>query len=102
MADDVHDLGDERDLRISLTVADVPTDPTSLTFQMLEPDGVVTPYVKDVNAEVETVSTGVWRVLWIVRKAGRHHASFHATGNVNQVERVTFYGLRGPAGETAL
>ena len=102
MADDVHDLGDERDLRITLTVADVPTDPTSLSFRMLEPDGVVSTYAKDVNEEVETVSTGIWRVLWIVRKAGRHHASFRSTGNVSQTEKLTFYGLRGPSGEITL
>jgi hypothetical protein len=102
MADDVHDLGDERDLRITLTVGGVPTDPTALTFRMLEPDGVTTIYTKDIDAEIEAVETGTWRVLWVVRKAGRHHARFRATGAVNQCESVVFFGLRDADGSITL
>lgn len=91
MAIEVHDLGDQRNLRFSTAVGGVATDPSVLTFSIIEPDGLVTTYVKGVNAQLEQVSTGVWRVLWICRKAGRHFAGFYPSGNIAESESIGFW-----------
>jgi hypothetical protein len=89
-----HVLGAQRDLRFTVTLAGVPTNPDELTFFVREPDGVLTTYVKGTDDEVEAVSTGVWRVLWLCRKAGVHHARAYATGNVIQPDEISFFVRR--------
>lgn len=96
VAPKVHDLGDENALTFTTTVGGSPTDPDTLVFKIREPDGLVTTYAKGTDVQVEAVSTGVWRVLWTCRKAGRHAARFQATGNINQSEKITFFVARDP------
>jgi hypothetical protein len=96
MAIDVHDLGDRRNLRFTTTIGGVATDPTAMTFSIIEPDGLVTTYVKGVDAQIEQLSTGVWRVLWTCRKAGRHFAGFYPSGNIVEPEDIGFYVSLSP------
>jgi hypothetical protein len=93
---EVHELGDERELTFSTTVGGAATDADAVSFTMLEPDGMQTPYVLGVNDELENTSTGEYRVLWICRKAGPHVAAWLATGTINQSAQVAFYVEQHP------
>lgn len=94
IAAQIHDLGDERDLRFTTTISGVNTDPDELIFSIKEPDGVVTDFVKGTDLEVEKIADGIWRVLWICRKAGSHYARVQVSGNINQAEELLFYVRR--------
>lgn len=101
MVASIHDLGDQRDLRFVTSITGSPVNPTDLTFTMLEPDGTVTEYVKDTDAELEAVVTGTWRVLWTCAQAGMHRFRFAATGNIVQSAEHSFFVRRSKVMEAA-
>lgn len=84
-------IGDKR--RLTMTFRDVAgdlTDPTTITFLMKEPDGTKTTYISGVNAEMVSVSTGVWRVDWVIEQEGVHNFEFKGTGTVVTAEEAAF------------
>jgi hypothetical protein len=91
-----HDLGDERDLRSTWTIEGVATDPTSVVFSIKEPDSAVTTYTSGIDQDLVRTDAGVFRVLWVVRKAGWHFARFPATGNIVQSQDIVFYCRPSP------
>lgn len=57
----------------------VNTDPTVITFAMLEPDGVETTYT-GVGANITKSAAGKFSVTWTSAKMGQHQWRFLGTG----------------------
>ena len=98
MVTTTYDIGDTR--RLQATFKDINqelTDPTTVTFTMTEPDGIVTTYVKGTDAELVRNSLGVFHVDWPIAKQGRHAWSLAGTGTVAQKEEDEFYVKRSNA-----
>ena len=86
-----YDIGDERRLQATIrNISDVLADPTGLTFEMTEPDGVTTTYVYLTDAQLVKSSTGVYYVDWPIDQSGRHYYKFTATGAVAVAEETSF------------
>ena len=95
---DSYDLGDTRKLSATFTVAansPAATDPTTLTFSIREPDGVVTSYVYLTDAELVKDSTGVYHVDWLIAKVGRHTYRWVGTGAAAETDTGEFESLPG-------
>lgn len=87
-----YDIGDRRKLVCEVRDEDnVLTDPTVLTFKMLEPDEVETEYVYGTDAEVVKDSTGIYHVYWDCTQQGVHYWRYEATGTVVAAEEAHFY-----------
>ena len=98
MVTTTYDIGDTR--RLQATFKDINqalTDPTTVTFKMVEPDGAVTTYVFGTDSELVKDSTGVFHVDWPITKQGRHSWSMAGTGTVAQKEEGEFYVKRSNA-----
>lgn len=98
MVTEAYDIGDTRRLQCTFKdITGVVKDPTTITFNMVEPDGVATPYVFGTDAELVKDSTGVFHVDWPITKQGRHAWSLAGTGAVAQKESDEFYAKRSNA-----
>lgn len=87
----VYDVGDRRRLQCTIVDEDDElTDPTTLTFTMLEPDGTVTEYVWSIDSELIRTTQGTFYVNWDAAQVGVHRWRYEATGNVQQVEEAAF------------
>ena len=95
MTTTTRDVGDK--CRVTCTfknLAGADTDPTAITFKMLEPDGTVTTYVYGVDAELVKSATGIYYVDWTSDQAGRHLYRFIGTGTVEQTVQGEVFALR--------
>ena len=73
-----------------VTVDDVATDPTALTFRHKDPAGTLTAFVWGTDAELVRDSTGTFRVDLILADSGRHHYRWEATGSAHGAEEASF------------
>ena len=86
-----YNIGDKRRLTATFkNISDVLTDPTTVTFLMLEPDGTKTTLISGADAEVVALSTGVWYVDWTITQACIHNYEFKGTGAVVTAEERSF------------
>lgn len=93
-----YDQNDTRRLSIAFTnIAAAATDPTTVTFIMREPDGVLTTYVYVTDAELVKLSTGNFYVDWPIAKPGRHTFRWIGTGSVAAAEAGEFFARRKEA-----
>lgn len=60
--------------------AGVLADPTTVTFEMLDPDDVRTTYVHQTDAQLVKDSTGKYHVDWPLAKPGRHRWTWKGAG----------------------
>ena len=95
MAVPAYDLGDTRRLSAAFTVSSAATDPTTLTFKMREPDGTVTTYVWETDAELVKDSTGNFHVDWLLAKVGKHYYRWIGTGAAAEADTGEFEALPG-------
>lgn len=86
-------IGDLRVLSAQFRVGTTLTDPSALTFEMLEPDGVKTTYTQGVDAELVKDGTGQFHVDWTIAKAGRHFIRWAGTGAAQEANEGEFYAL---------
>lgn len=95
MTTTTRDLGDKCRLTCTFTnLAGADTDPTAVTFKMMEPDSTVTTYVYGVDAELVKSATGIYYVEWTADQAGRHLYRFVGTGTVAQAVEGEIYAFR--------
>jgi hypothetical protein len=90
-----YDVGDA--IRLSVTFTDIdgdPTDPTNVSFVMVEPDGIETSLSVP---PIVNSSVGVYHVDWMIAKPGPHYWRFIGTGDVAAVETGAFT-VRGYTG----
>ncbi len=96
MTTPAHDIGDLRRLTGQFKdIAGVVKDPTTITFKMREPDGVLTTHV--FPAVIVKDSTGTYHVDFTITKAGRHVWRFEGTGDVVATEEQDFFARRTEA-----
>lgn len=79
-----YDIGDVVVLEASLTVNDVPTNPDTIEFKVLKPDGstdTITPNL---------VSTGNYDYDFVPNEAGTHFWLVLATGAAQAAEETSF------------
>lgn len=86
-----YDPGDVARITAAFTVAGEATDPTAVTFRILEPDGTATEYAYGADAELEKTGTGNYRVDWPVAQEGWHYYRFTGTGTAAAMEQGEFY-----------
>ena len=95
MTTPVRDLHDKCRLTVTFkNLVGSETDPSAISFKMLEPDGTVTTYVYSVDAELVKSSTGVYYVDYDPDQAGRHLYRFIGTGTVAQTVESEFWVRR--------
>ena len=95
MTTTTRDLGDKCRATVTFkNLSGVDTDPTAVTFNLLEPDGTVTNYVYGVDAELVKSATGIYYVDYTSDQPGRHLYRFVGTGTVAQTVEGEFYSLR--------
>lgn len=87
----VHDVGDSVSCEVTFTAEDVPADPDTVVFTMLDPSGTETVWTFGVDSEVIKDSTGVFRVAWDAAEPGVHKWSFVGTGDVSTPTPSGFY-----------
>ncbi len=90
-----YDLGDTRRLSAAFTVSAAATDPTTLTFKMREPDGVVTTRVWETDNELVRDSLGNFHVDWLIAKVGKHYYRWIGTGAAAEADTGEFEALPG-------
>ena len=97
-----YQIGDLRVLSVQFRdSADPPAayDPDVVNFEMVEPDGTVTPYTRPQagpDSEIVKDAQGDYHVEWMCAKAGRHHVRWAGTGNQATAEQSEFYVARKP------
>lgn len=85
----LYNTGDQIGLEMTFRNAlGVPTDPTTVTFKLTSPTGVVTTYVYGVDAQLvhTTPGSGLYTVDVIFTEPGVYGYLFTGTGTVNQSE----------------
>lgn len=86
-----YDIGDKRRLTATFKdISSVLTDPTTVTFNMIDPAGVITTFVTGVDAEIVNDSTGVYHVDWTVLLKGIHKYEFVGVGSLIGAEASNF------------
>lgn len=96
MTTPAHDIGDLRRLTGQFkNIAGAVKDPTTITFKMREPDGVLTTHV--FPTVIVKDSIGTYHVDWTIAKAGRHVWRFEGVGALVATEEQDFYARRTEA-----
>jgi len=86
-----YDVGDRRKLCCEIRNEDGDlADPTTVTFKIKAPDGEVTVYVLDTDAELVRDSTGTYHVYWDITLNGTYWWRFEASGNIGAAEEAAF------------
>lgn len=85
-------LGGGFRLKGTFTVDDVLTDPTTVTFQLKDPDGIITTFVYGTDPEVVKVSTGIYYMDVTVSKPLTWFYRIVGTGAVIDAVEGTFSG----------
>ncbi len=89
-----YDPGDTKRLNATFKdIAGVLTDPTTTTFTLVEPDGVVVTH-NVVGPDLINPSVGVFYVDFPITKEGNHSWSIAGTGLVAQKNEGEFYARR--------
>ena len=94
MTDNSYAIGDGFRLQASFTVSDVLTDPTTVTFQLKDPNDVITTYVYGTDAEVVKSAVGVYYMDVTVSAAVTWHYRIVGTGACIAAVESTFAGIR--------
>ena len=98
MVTSAHDIGDRRRLQATFkTVAGVLADPTTVTFNIREPDGTVTTKIGTSGGLINP-SVGVWYYDFTIAQQGRHAWSMAGAGSVITLEEQEFYARAKDAG----
>lgn len=85
-------IGDLHQCEITFyDLADVPADPSTITFTMTKPDGTKLLYTFGSDAELIKVGTGVYKVTVIYDQTGRHIAKWTGEGDVHLVRELETY-----------
>jgi len=85
------EIGASKDLSFTFTDrAGTLTNPDAIALDIREPDGVL---VSKTKADMAQVSTGVWRYVYPVSKAGRHWFHADAGTNVEAAGGGEFYAM---------
>lgn len=63
-----------------LTEVQTPTDPTTVTFYRLTPDGVLTTYIGGISPEVSNLGTGIDACRVTVTQPGREKWRYEGAG----------------------
>jgi hypothetical protein len=73
--------GDQVNLPVEFKSGDplVATDPTTVTFKIMTPDGKTTTYVYGTDSELEKDSTGNYHVIWTANQEGLHTYRFEGS-----------------------
>ena len=74
----------------TVTVDDIATDPTVLTFRHKDPAGTLTAFIWGTDSELVRDSTGTFRVDLVLADSGRHHYRWEATGSAHGAEEASF------------
>jgi hypothetical protein len=85
-----YDVGSLVTLTAQFKVADVLTNPTSVTFFLKLPDNTITTYRYGTDSELAQTSTGIYTVEWPITQAGRHQYAFIGTGDAQAVRYSEF------------
>ena len=85
-----YDIGDKVRVTGTFTVADVATDPTTVTLRVLAPGGTVTPYTYALS-EVTKSGTGVYYKDISITTAGIWYYRWLGTGTVEAGGEAEFY-----------
>lgn len=91
MATQAYNLGNDVTSSVLFTAANVPVDPTGVTFDVQAPDGTKTSYVYGVDSQVVRVSTGRYSVTLTPSARGLYHYDFTGTGAVEANEDGAFF-----------
>ncbi len=67
------------------------TDPSTITFKMKKPNGVITTFIFNTDAELVKDSTGVFYVEQKLDLSGDWYYSFEGTGAVKAFEENRFH-----------
>lgn len=88
-------VGQKPKLKGEFAATDVPTDPTVITFTIVEPDedATVTTYVYGTDAQLVRDDVGVYHVFFEIVHAGMHCYSFKGTGACEGLESDKFEAL---------
>ena len=91
----VFDIGDSRTFTASLINKNGEADdPTSLSVQVVEPDGAVTEYAYPADSEVTRIDQGIYSVDVPFTQKGRHQIKFKGSGDLVTAEAIEVY-IRG-------
>jgi hypothetical protein len=86
-----YDQGDMVRLAATFEIETVDTDPSTITFKILAPDGTVTTYVFGTDVQLERDAAGAYHVDWSVTKVGTYHYRFEGTGTAQAAQEGYFY-----------
>lgn len=90
-----YDVGDSR--RIIATFTDIDgnlADPTTITFEIKQPDETTTQYVYVTDPEVVRDSLGVFHVDWPLAQKGLHIFRYEGTGAVEAAGQYKIWAKR--------
>ncbi len=80
-------------MQVTFTLNDVVADPTTITFDMLEPDGTVIAHTFGVDSQLVKVSTGIYKEEIVIDQEGVYEYRFKgsgASGTVNEASEGRF------------
>jgi hypothetical protein len=98
MTTTTHDIGDAENIKATFKNANgTPTDPSDVTFDMIEPDGTKTTYAYATDAQLVRESAGIYHVIWTWARQGRHHVIWKGTGSLIEAGASEFYVKRQAA-----
>lgn len=98
MTTSVHDIGDAEVITATFKNSSaINTDPTTVTFTMIEPDGTSTTYTSGVDGEITSSATGIWNVTWTFAQEGRHTVVWKGAGALIEAGATEFYIKRQAA-----
>ena len=98
MTTTVHDIGDAEKITATFKNPDGDnTDPTTVTFTMIEPDGTRTTYTSGIDGELTSSATGIWNVTWTFAQEGRHNVVWKGAGALIEAGAAEHYAKRQAA-----
>lgn len=88
------DIGDRPEFPLEVRLLGALADPdTSITFELREPDNVLTTYVYGLDPELVKTGVGQYKVAFVVTKPGTHYFTWSTTGSAHGSESGEF-GVR--------
>src|SRR4051794_15649354 len=86
-----YDIGEVVRLGLTVKVAGVLTDPTTLTATVKDPSGTVTTYIYGTDSALVKISTGTFHLDVDATAAGTWNVRLASTGNGKGAEQGAFY-----------
>ena len=72
--------GDTIRFSVTFSVAEVNTDPTTVTFRTKNPNGVVTSFIYLTDAELIKTAVGIFNIELALNLVGEHHYRWEGGG----------------------